>query len=254
MREMTAAAVKSAAEPRHGRCKTWIEKENAMYFGCESKPIEAIELETLAEERPINIPHEGGFLSGSLCIPPSPDGVALIANDAGSARHIVPLRTIARQLRIRGFATLMVDMLLPEEERVSVMMQALRIGSARTWLSTRDVGALPLVLFGLGLAAPAALISAATQPRQVQAVIACGPFPDQAGLALGNLKVPALLIAQADRDCDLKSHRLALAALHGERDLVVLPEPKEPILGALDIALAALDFLARESCHLRIAG
>jgi putative phosphoribosyl transferase len=225
------------------------EKENDMY-------LETIERQALAEERAIGIPHQGAFLSGSFCAPAAAHAVVLIANDAGSARHLAKLRTIARQLRSQGFATLMVDLLMLEEEEeiLSVAAQALRIDSARAWLLGREVGALPLVLFGMGLAAPAALISAARQPSQVTAVIACGPFPDHAGAALEHLEVPVLLIAQGDHACDLKSHRAALASLHGERDLMVLHEPREPIAAALEISLAALAFLDREGCHLRIAG
>lgn len=192
-----------------------------MYFGPEAHHPEAVERQALAEERAICIPHEGIFLSGSLCIPPSAHATVLIANDAGSARHLAPLRAIAQKLRAHGFATLMVDMLQLEEESACATVQASRIDSARAWLATKEVGALPLVLFGMGLAAPAALISAAVRPRQVQAVIACGPFPSYAGIAPENLKVPALFIART---------------------------------GALEIAQAALAFLDRESCHLRIAG
>jgi putative phosphoribosyl transferase len=224
-----------------------------MYFGTGTHHHEAIERQGLGEERPINIPHQGAFLSGSFCAPPFAHAVVVIANDAGSARHLAPLRTIARQLRSQGFATLMVDVLGLEEETASVKAQALRIDSARAWLATKEVGALPLVLFGIGLAAPAALISASGQPLQVMAVIACGPFPGHAGLALERIKVPVLLIAQGDRACDLKSHRAAFASLRGERDLVVLHEPVDPIAAALEVALEALTFLARGSCHLRIA-
>jgi putative phosphoribosyl transferase len=223
-----------------------------MYFGFEGHPTDAIERQALLEERPIGIPYQGGFLLGSLATPPAARALVLIANDSGSARHIAPLRALARRFRAKGLATLMVDLLELAEQNASLATQALRIGAAREWLAKKsELNALPLVLLGMGLAAPAALMAAAADPSRLAAVIACGPFPGLAGAALENVKAPALLIAHADRFRDLKSQKAALASLQGEHELVVLHEPADPFDNALDIADAAVTFLSRESCHLR---
>jgi len=224
-----------------------------MYFGNTAHPIEALARRALAEERPINIPHGCDSLSGSLAVPPSPLGMVLIANDSGSGRHLPPLCALAQQLRSAGLGTLIVDVLELEEPNVSVTEMAKRIGSARDWLTNGELARFPLVLFGLGQAAPSVLISAAARTSHVDAVIACGPFPDRAGLALDYVGVPTLLIAHGGSFTDVDAHRQTLASLHGERDLAVLHEPVDPFKSALDIARTALIFLSRESCNLRKA-
>src|SRR5947208_16066905 len=62
---------------------------------------------TLAEERPVGIPYEDHFLTGSLAAPQSPRGIVVIANARGFARHVPLLLALVRELRSGGFATLM---------------------------------------------------------------------------------------------------------------------------------------------------
>jgi putative phosphoribosyl transferase len=224
-----------------------------MHRGSTAYATFAGEQHALAEETSISTPHELGVLNGSLAVPPSPRGIVLIANDAGSARFVSPLRTLAHQLHLAGLGTLIVDVLELDEQKVGVTTMAKRVGSARNWLTNGDLGKSPLVLFGLGQAAPAVLLSVAARPTHVDAVIACGPSPDRAGLALDYVGVPTLLIAHSGARGDVDANRRTLALLHGERDMVVLHEPADPFKAALDIARATLIFLARESCHLRKA-
>ncbi len=204
---------------------------------------------SLREERPVGIPHDGEFLTGSLAAPRSPRAVVIIANDRGCARHVPALRTLAGELRGAGLATLLVDLVPPEEEGARVDALAARLYSARAWLSRTKLASLPTVLLGMGEAAPAALLSAAARPAGVNTVIACGRAPDAAGIALTMIAAPTLLIAQAGQLSDIGPQLRALGQLGGDRDLVVLHEPADPIKHALDIARAALAFLARGSVH-----
>jgi len=75
---------------------------------------------TLAEERPVAFPYQDRFLTGSLAVPHSPRAVVVIANPRGYARHVPALRALARELRGGGLATLMVDVVAPDEEGVPV--------------------------------------------------------------------------------------------------------------------------------------
>jgi len=205
------------------------------------------------EERPVGIPHQDLFLTGSFAAPEHARAVVLIANDHGCARHIPALRALAAEFRGAGLATLLFDAVPVAEEGASAEMLAARIDSARAWLRKTKLASLPSVLLGLGEAAPSALLSAAARPAGVSAVIACGRAPDEAGVALAMIDAPTLLIAQAGQLSDIGAHLRALGRLGGDRDLVVLHEPADPIEHALDIARAAVAFLARGGGHVRSA-
>jgi hypothetical protein len=240
---------------RHERCNE-AARRLAMHSGntirrLESHPLEAPGHSALAEERPINIPHEGGLLIGSLAIPLSPRGVVLIASDASGDGRASPLRALARQLRSEGLGTLIVKVVDLDEQKVSVTTIARRIGSARNWLTNGELARPPLVLFGLGQAAPAVLVSVAVRPSHVDAVIACGPSPDRAGIAMEHVNVPVLLIAHSGAFSDVDANRRTLATIHGEQNLAVLHEVHDPFENALEIGREVLTFLARESGHLR---
>ena len=193
----------------------------------------------LAEERPVAIPHGDEFLTGSFATPRDPRGVVVVANDAGCARHIPALRALTAELRREGFATLMADAADAEIDAV-----ATRIDSARRWLAYGRLAKLPQIVVGLGEAAPAALLSAAARPTQLLAVVACGPHPDVAGIALEMVEAPALLIAQSGQLHDIGPHVRALGRLRGERDMAVLNDATDAVKHGVDIARAIVAFVA----------
>ncbi|HWE25143.1 MAG TPA: hypothetical protein VG496_14485 [Myxococcales bacterium] len=135
---------------------------------------------TLAEERPIAIPHGDTNLTGSVATVPGSVAVVLIAHDGGCGRHSPEMRRHAAELRRQRFATVMVDLLLPVEVgdperaawmKLQVQELARRIGSARTWIAgRRDLAGLPFVLFGEGAAIAPVLLSAHARPSGVAAV------------------------------------------------------------------------------------
>src|SRR5438067_1322840 len=118
-----------------------------------------------------------------------------------------------------------------------------RLDAARTWLEGSGLTGLPLVLLGMGTAAAAALLSAAAKPARVRAVVACGPRPDTAGIALRMVSAPALLIAHTGQFSDINAHLRTLARLEVQRDLIVLQDSGDPVDGAVDVARATLRFL-----------
>jgi putative phosphoribosyl transferase len=144
-------------------------------------PNQAVE-GTLAEERPIAIPHGDGYLTGSLACVPLPDGVVLVANDRGCGRHSSAERALTAALRREGFATVIVDLLFPEEagspgraawRRLQTAELARRIASGRAWVARRpELAQLPMVLLGHGAGAAAALMSAEARQAGVAGVAA----------------------------------------------------------------------------------
>src|SRR5205814_10526466 len=78
---------------------------------------------------------------------------------------------------------------------------AYRIDSARDWIRGRpDLGSLPLVLFGHGAGAAAALVSAAARPAGVRAIVVRDGAPDLAGRALATVRAPTLFLAGSGSD------------------------------------------------------
>jgi pimeloyl-ACP methyl ester carboxylesterase len=196
-------------------------------------------------------------LKGALVVPPRARGVVVFAHGTGSGRLSTRDRAVARTLGPARLATLLIDLLTPEEEaeprtaglRFDVTVLGERIVAAIDWLaldaSVGDLpptlGRLPVGCFGASAGAAAALIAAARRPHRVAAVVSRGGRPDLANDVLTRVTAPTLLIV-GGRDTEvLRLNRLAQQQLGGESRLEIVPGAghlfKEP--GALD-SVAAL--------------
>jgi putative phosphoribosyl transferase len=199
------------------------------------------------DERTLDIAVPGvGDLTGDLAVPGDARGIVLFAHGSGSSRRSPRNRDVAARLRDRGLATMLIDLLTPDEARADEMDRHLRFDIAllaeRLETVTRWLGeepstkALPLGLFGASTGAAAALVAAAHLPGHVGAVVSRGGRPDLAGSALGDVEAPTLLIVGGRDDVVLELNRGALDQLRGPTRLEVVPEAthlfEEP--GALD--------------------
>lgn len=204
----------------------------------------------------ITIPVEGDNTGATLSVPRHARGMALFAHGSGSSRHSPRNRAIADALEERGLATLLVDLLTPEEDRIDQRTRELRfdIGlltsrvlDAIGWLE-REAQNLPIGLIGASTGAAAALAAAAERPDAVRAVVSRGGRPDLAGAALAEVRAPTLLIVGADDTEVLALNQAALATLKCTKELAVVPGAthlfEEP--GALEqVALLARAWLLR---------
>jgi dienelactone hydrolase len=177
--------------------------------------------------------------------------VVAFAHGSGSSRHSPRNREVAAVLQEAGLATLLADLLTPEEEqadmrtghlRFDIGLLAGRLVAIADWLSEeRRTSALPLGFFGASTGGAAALVAAARQPEAVSAVVSRGGRPDLAGVDLGAVRAPTLLIVGGRDDVVLGLNQQALGELRGEKRLEVVPGAthlfEEP--GALQ-AVAAL--------------
>ncbi|MDI6105270.1 dienelactone hydrolase family protein [Actinoplanes sp. NEAU-A12] len=146
----------------------------------------------------------GAELDGDLTMPAHAGGLVLFAHGSGSSRHSPRNRAVAGALNQRGMATLLVDLLTADEERVDERTRELRfdIGLLADrligiidWLREQpETAALPIGLFGASTGAAAALVAAAARPDAVLAVVSRGGRPDLAGPALLEVRAPTLLI------------------------------------------------------------
>lgn len=188
-------------------------------------------------------------LAGILQIPKNAYALVAFVHGSGSSRLSPRNMAVARALNDRGIATLLFDLLTPEEEadRANVFdipLLADRLVDAISWLDGQaSVAPLPLGLFGASTGAAAALVAAARLPRRVGAVVSRGGRPDLAGNALDRVRAPTLLIVGGADFGVIELNEQALARLPGPKALEIVPGASHlfPEPGALD---TVIDFAA----------
>ncbi|GII84439.1 hydrolase [Sphaerisporangium siamense] len=215
----------------------------------------------MAVTESIQIPAAGVALGADVVVPSFARGVVVFAHGSGSGRHSPRNRRVAADLQVANLATVLVDLLTPEEERVDVITAGLRfdIGllaerviAVTDWVRghgpTASLGA---GLFGASTGAAAALVAAAERPATVQAVVSRGGRPDLAGDHLRRVTRPTLLIVGELDPVVIELNREAREMIPGETSFAVVAGAthlfEEP--GALEqVARLARDWFVR---HLR---
>jgi putative phosphoribosyl transferase len=207
-------------------------------------------------ESPVRIPAAGVILDGDLITPADTAGVVVFAHGSGSSRHSPRNRMVAARLQEAGYATLLMDLLTPEEDEVDsrtrqfrfdIPRLASRLTGAIRWLRDRpDTAEMPVALFGASTGAAAALIAAAEVPDHVQLVISRGGRPDLAGDALPRVQAPTLLIV-GGRDLEvLDLNKAAAAQLRGPVEIALVPgathlfEERGALDRVVELAIGAL--------------
>jgi putative phosphoribosyl transferase len=206
----------------------------------------------------VRVPIGETSLHGDLELPPRPKGLVLFAHGSGSSRHSPRNRHVAEVLREHGLATLLIDLLTPEEEtidartghlRFDIDLLATRLVAIVDWLRRRqDTSALPIGLFGASTGGAAALVAAAARPHEIAAVVSRGGRPDLARSALRLVTCPTRLIVGGRDAAVLGMNRAAMAEMDAPVELQVVPGAthlfEEP--GALDrVAELAAEWFAR---------
>jgi putative phosphoribosyl transferase len=205
----------------------------------------------------VAIPVEDAVLQGALVTPDLAVGIVLFAHGSGSSRRSPRNRFVAETLNEAGIATLLMDLLTPEEEeaerlmaehRFDIHLLARRLIATIDWLGHREIGPLRIGLFGASTGAAAALVAAFQRSDQVAAIVSRGGRPDLAGPALAHVRAPTLLIVGGAEEVVLELNRRALEQLRTEKQLVVVPGAthlfEEP--GALEqVASLARDWFLR---------
>jgi dienelactone hydrolase len=185
------------------------------------------------EERLVHVQTGIVTLTGNLVVPEGASGVVLFAHGSGSSRLSPRNRSVARKLSERGLATLLIDLLTSEEERVDVHTAHLRfdiglladrLAGAKEWLmehpETRD---LRIGYFGASTGAAAALVAAAVHPKSIGAVVSRGGRPDLAGDLLSRVQAPTLLIVGGEDRAVIEMNRDAYAQLTCKKKLEIVP-------------------------------
>lgn len=186
---------------------------------------------TLARSRIVEIGELA--LEGDLTIPDSPRGIIAFAHGSGSSRFSSRNRWVASQLNQHQLATLLFDLLTPEEAlidertrefRFDIQLLGDRMIQTVDWITQQEeLRDLPVGLFGASTGAAAALIAAAARPGIVRAVVSRGGRPDLAGPALPRVQAPTLLIVGGNDHPVIALNKEAQLQMTAETQLEIVP-------------------------------
>ena len=205
------------------------------------------EAQSSAFSRDVQIPPLG--LAGTLTCPAGVQALVIFAHGSGSSRFSPRNAQVAEALNHRRVATLLFDLLLPEEENdrknvFDIELLGRRLVHTVRWIVEEPVvGKLPIGLFGASTGAAAALVAAGSLGNRIGAVVSRGGRPDLAGDILPQVKAPTLLIVGGADSRVIELNQSALELLGGEKRIEIIPGATHlfPQPGALEavIELAA---------------
>jgi putative phosphoribosyl transferase len=171
-------------------------------------------------------------LSGNLTIPEDTIALVLFAHGSGSSRHSPRNQFVARTLNDAGLATLLFDLLTPEEEaidtytrehRFNIGLLTERLVYATKWAKQQEQTPNLVGYFGSSTGAAAALVAAAEIPQDVGAIVSRGGRPDLAGDALPKVQAPTLLIVGGNDDVVIELNEQARDRMRCEVKLEIVP-------------------------------
>jgi putative phosphoribosyl transferase len=181
----------------------------------------------------VQIQGHRAILSGNLTIPENATALVLFAHGSGSSRHSPRNQFVAQMLNQAALATLLFDLLTPEEEatdmytrehRFNIGLLAERLVHATKWAKQQDeTRDFRVGHFGSSTGAAAALVAAAEIPQHVEAVVSRGGRPDLAGDALPKVQVPTLLIVGGNDDIVIELNEMARDQMRCEVKLEIVP-------------------------------
>src|SRR5438034_1379101 len=178
--------------------------------------------------------HAGhAVLSGNLTIPDNAVGLVLFAHGSGSSRHSPRNQFVARTLNDAGLATLLFDLLTPEEEAIDTYTREHRfnigllaerlVHATKRAKQQEQTRYLRVGYFGSSTGGAAALVAAVEVPQDAAAVVSRGGRPDLAGDALPRVQAPTLLIVGGHDDIVIELNEQARDQMRCEVKLEIVP-------------------------------
>lgn len=185
-------------------------------------------------QRAIRIPAGDQILDGLLGIPPDARGLVLFGHSSGSNRYTPRNQRLAERLRAAGLATLLVDLLTPEEatedirtrgDRDDLELMAERVIAVGDWAAQQaNTRMLPVAFYGAHASGALGVLAAGQRPERIHALIARSARMAPVQGALHGTEVPLLLILGQQDAEDRTIHSEALGRMAGPAELVIVPE------------------------------
>ncbi|MGH3518142.1 MAG: dienelactone hydrolase family protein [Haloechinothrix sp.] len=207
---------------------------------------------------PLTVETGDASLDGVLTVPADSMGVVIFAHGSGSSRHSPRNQAVARSLQDQRLATLLFDLLRPDEEQADELTGKYRFDIeflARRLLRAIDqirddptTRGLPMGLFGASAGAAVALLAAARRSELIGAVVSRGGRPDLAGSELRAVRAATLLIVGERDEQVLLLNEQAAADLVAVREVRIIPGATHlfPEPGALErVAEYAAEWFGR---------
>ena len=180
-------------------------------------------------ETTVKLTRESLSLEGILGLPAQALGIVVFAHGSGSGRFSPRNNFVARKLQQGRVATLLIDLLTPDEaeDRSKVFdidLLADRVLWAKAWLEQdgRTKG-LDVGYFGASTGAGAALQAAARDPLSIRAIVSRGGRPDLAEPYLSSVTAPTMLIVGGDDEPVIEMNRAAYRLLTCPKRMVIVP-------------------------------
>jgi putative phosphoribosyl transferase len=171
---------------------------------------------------------EGGEVKGDMTIPDDASVLILFSHGSGSSRLSSRNRFVAAHLNDAGYATLLMDLLTPEEDqkfenRFDIGLLTNRLVDIINHFSAHSSNKYTKIgLFGASTGAASALRAAALLGDLVGAVVSRGGRPDLAAAALGKVNCPVLLIVGSLDEDVLMLNREAMAEMSCTKELSIV--------------------------------
>lgn len=184
-------------------------------------------------EHSVKIPSGANELDGLLYHPKNAVGLVLFVHGSGSSRFSTRNQFVARQLNDANLATLLFDLLTPNEDhidnytrefRFDIGLLASRLMDVTHWCETQPtLSHLNVGYFGASTGAAAALVAAAALPQVVHTVVSRGGRPDLAADALKHVLIPTLFIVGGEDDVVIKLNQAAMLQMSCIKKLDIVP-------------------------------
>ena len=181
----------------------------------------------------VRIPAGRVTLDGNLTTIDGATAIVLFVHGSGSSRHSPRNQFVARTLNNAGLATLLFDLLTPEEDAIDARTAELRFNiellgerlvHATKWAKQQEqTRNLRIGYFGSSTGGAAALVAAAELPQDAGAVVSRGGRPDLAGEALPKVQAPTLLIVGGRDDIVIELNEQARDRMRCEVKLQIVP-------------------------------
>ncbi len=172
------------------------------------------------------------YLEGLLTLPQSARGLVVFVHGSGSSRFSSRNQYVATMMNQAGLATLLFDLLTPEENQIDEITREYRFDiellSQRTiatidWLGEQpQLKNLSIGFFGASTGAAAALNTAKQRPNEIKCVVSRGGRPDLSMPSLPDVLAPTLLIVGSFDTEVLHLNKIAKQAMQAKCDILII--------------------------------